>query len=94
MYLGLCFTSKYIFPIYSPIIPKDKSCTPLTKQTMHVMLAHPATVLPRMAEIKAHRTPKKLIAAIIIPNPVIILKGFTERLVIPSTAKETIFFNG
>ena len=46
IYLGLSFTSMYVFPIYSPIIPKQISCIPPMKQIIAVRLAQPATVFP------------------------------------------------
>ena len=39
MYLGLPFVSRYILPMYSPLMPRQISCTPPTKQTMQVVLA-------------------------------------------------------
>ena len=80
--------------MYSPMMPRQISCTPLTKQIMHVMLAQPATALPAIAVMSAHSTPMKLMSATAAPKPVIIRSGFTDRLVMPSTARAIIFFSG
>ena len=39
--------------MYSPMMPSPSSCTPLTKQTMQVVLAQPGTALPQSAVISA-----------------------------------------
>ena len=80
--------------MYSPMIPRLMSCTPLTKQTMQVMLAQPATALPQSAVIRAQMQPMKLMSATITPKLVIRRSGLTERLVIPSIARPSIFFSG
>ena len=41
IYIGLCFTSKYVFDRYCPIIPKENNCTPLTKNIIHTIDGHP-----------------------------------------------------
>jgi hypothetical protein len=60
------------------MMPRQISCTPLTKQIMHVMLAQPATALPAIAVMSAHSTPMKLMSATAAPKPVIIRSGFTD----------------
>ena len=51
--------------MYSPITPRQISCTPETKQMMLVMLAQPDTVAPSSASTMAQITPIKLMSAII-----------------------------
>ena len=87
MYLGLCFVSRYIFPMYSPRIPIEKSCIPLKKHKIHTIDAHPATVLCMITHTIAHITPINPKMLTITPKPAIREIGFTEKLVIPSNAK-------
>ena len=52
--------------MYSPMIPRLTSCTPLTKQTIQVVLAQPGTALPQIAVISENwhkaglHTPKEI----------------------------------
>ena len=62
--------------------------------TEQITLAQPATVMPR-----AHLTTKVMsmmmeIRKIRKPSPVMNRMGLVDRLVIPSMAKESIFFSG
>ena len=61
---------------------------------MHVSDAQPATLLPVMATITDQTIPIKLKSATKNQNVVIMRIGFTDRLVIPSKASDSIFFNG
>ena len=81
IYLGRCFTSKYIFPIYSPITPKHINCIPPKKQQMQVMLAHPATECPEICVKNAHKHPIMLIIETKPPNNAIRRRGFMLKLV-------------
>ena len=80
--------------MYSAMTPRHRICTPLTKHMMHVMLAQPGTDFPHSAVMSAQMQNRKLTRAITKPRPKIMLNGFTERLVTPSTARPIIFFRG
>ena len=94
MYLGLCFTSRYILPIYSPIIPRHISCIPPRKQRVDIKLAQPERVLPKKNPITTQIIKIKLNKDTTNPNSVINLSGLVLKLVIPSTAKANIFESG
>ena len=47
IYIGLFFTSKYVLERYIPIIPKKKSCTPLTKIIIQASDGQPPTGSPK-----------------------------------------------
>ena len=80
--------------MYSPITPRQISCTPDTKQMMQVVEAQPDTVAPSSASMIAHTTPRKLTAATSTPNPVMNRIGLTDRLVMPSKASPSILDRG
>ena len=61
---------------------------------MLVMLAQPDTVAPSSASTMAQITPIKLMSATITPNPVMNRMGLTERLVMPSNARDSILDRG
>ena len=92
--LGLSFTSIYIFPTYSPIIPSDKSIRPPIPQSDITMVVQPCTVCPKSHTIRKYISITILTVNTSVPSDVIILIGFTLHDVIPSTANESIFFNG
>lgn len=77
-----------------PLTPKQTSCVPPKKQIIQAILAHPATALPEICSATAHIAPIKLITETQIPIVVIILRGLTLKLVIPSKASSNILFNG
>ena len=58
------------------------------------MLAQPETVTPNSLVSSTHKMPRKLARLMRKPSPVISRMGFTERLVMPSKAKFSIFFSG
>ena len=64
------------------------------KQMTHMVEAQPLTVEPVSWEMRAQRTPRKLRMDTVTPKPVIIRMGLTERLVMPSKARASIFFRG
>ena len=47
IYIGLFFTSKYVFDKYIPIIPKNSNCTPLTNFKIQASEGHPPTGSPK-----------------------------------------------
>ena len=71
-----------------------RSCTPLSRHSTHTKLAQPATELPIKAVTIAQMTPMKLTIDTVMPSNVIKRMGFTERLVMPSTASATILRSG
>ena len=64
------------------------------KQTMHTVEAQPLTVLSVRWAISAQITAMKLSSDTTQPKPVIIRIGLTDRLVMPSKARASIFFRG
>ena len=74
--------------------PRQINWIPPIKHTILTMLAHPATVYPKIALTTAQTTPTRLKTDVRVPNPVMIRIGFTLRLVNPSNARARIFFNG
>lgn len=76
------------------MIPRDKSCIPPKKQTVHKRLAHPETVLPAMLLMIAHNILIKPPSETIKPTQVIICIDLTERLVMPSHANASILWRG
>ena len=47
-YIGLLFTSVYIFEIYNPNIPKKNNCSPLKNVIIQARLGHPDTGSPNI----------------------------------------------
>ena len=92
--VSLVGDAKYILPIYSPIMPRDNNCTPPKKHIILIVLDQPDTVLPWILPTIAQIINKNEIIVTKSPSPVIILIGFTDKLVIPSKASANIFFNG
>lgn len=80
--------------MYSPITPRQISCTPDTKQMMLVIEAQPDTVRPSAASMTAHSTPIKLTSATNTPKPVMNRMGLMDRLVMPSNASASILDRG
>ena len=58
------------------------------------MLAQPDTVAPSSLVSSTQMMPMKLARLMKKPSPVMRRMGFTERLVMPSKAKFSIFFSG
>ena len=80
--------------MYSPITPRNSACTPPMKHTMHARLAQPATDLPISAAITAHMMPMKLSTMMDRPAKNTIRMGLTDRDVMPSKARASIFLRG
>ena len=76
------------------MIPRQRSCTPHKKQIIQVIEAQPVTVLPEKYLTNDQIIQAKLSRATAIPSPVIRRSGFVDRLVIPSSASESIFTSG
>ena len=58
------------------------------------MAVQPATVTPHRCEMSAYRRPKMLRTEMRMPRLEMSYKGFTLNDVMPSSAKEIIFFKG
>lgn len=71
MYRGRDLTSRYSLPTYSPMIPRQRSCTPHKKQIIQVIEAQQVTVLPEKYLTNDQIVPAKLSSATALPSPVI-----------------------
>ena len=67
---------------------------PSASQTDTSTQIHPATGIPQQRQISAARSPNPDKNPTPIPTPVIRDSGLVLNEVIPSQAKESIFFNG
>ena len=89
---GLCLVSRYILPIYSPIIPIEIKISDPIPQTDTIKLDHPEVVWLVKNFINTYISIEML--AINIKTPIYVIRriGLIFIDVIPSHAKETIFF--
>lgn len=74
--------------------PEAEKLYPHKKQIIQVIEAQPVTVLPEKYLTNDQIIPAKLSRATAIPSPVIRRSGFVDRLVIQSSASESIFTSG
>ena len=90
LYLGLDFTSIYIFPIYSPITPIPINMEPPINQREIMREAHPCTVLWLSNATRTQTEKTSAIKTKAMPTIINIRTGLIEKLVIPSIAKFNI----
>lgn len=93
-YLGRRFTSVYILPIYTPVMPTPVVMIPPINQRETSMEVHPCIVLPWKCSTKAKIIIMMAINVMVNPMKVMKRKGATEKEVIPSMLKLSIFVNG
>ena len=94
LYRGRCLLSIYIFPIYSPTIPKPIKTHPEQNHIESIKEDQPFTVIPVKYEYSIHANTQNAIKMKKTPSIIIRRMGLTENEVIPSIAKFSILDNG
>ena len=94
-YIGLLFTSVYIFEIYNPNIPKKNNCSPLKNVIIQARLGQPDTGSPK-ANVLTIITIMNINDIKQNNNPIFAdsMKVFFDVDVIASSEYEINFFGG
>ena len=79
MYRGRFLTSVYIFPIYSPIIPKKSNCTPPSKYNGATVEVQPGIAPPNIFTIRLQDSISRAKKETNKPTTEHILKGTTLK---------------
>ena len=93
-YIGRRFTSVYILPIYNPVMPTPVVIIPPMNHIETNMEVHPWMVSPLKYSTKAKTIITMTTNVIAKPMKVMNFNGATEKEVMPSILKASIFFNG
>ena len=91
---GLFFTSRYIFPIYSPIMPRERIMTPEKNIIGTKVEAQPFMFCPEITVYNTHISNIMLIKVVRIPIRNIIFNGVVEKEVMACYAKDNCLRKG